>query len=193
MQGRAQMCLLIEDGNAKQLFKDMDKDNDGRITKAELNGFLMQSGLDNHLFDVAFDNLIIENSKGDTDSGDADSVDAEALLKEFTNMVSEMKKMALKDLKAMDTNQDKVVDRKEFSAAGGSDSEFDRYDENHDGVLDANELAMMRMLRKGPKTDENQEIGSKDDPAQGMTPSMGNLEIETNSLSLGSQAWHTTI
>ena len=41
---------------------------------------------------------------------------------------------AAKDLARMDVNQDGVVDKVEFRAAGGTDTEFDQFDVNHDGV-----------------------------------------------------------
>ena len=46
------------------------------------------------------------------------------------------------DVQSMDTNNDGAVDVSEFVAAGGSKQEFDRYDLNSDGVLDADEMAL---------------------------------------------------
>ena len=40
----------------------------------------------------------------------------------------------------MDTNQDGVVDQREFIAGGGTRDEFEHYDVNGDGVLDGDEL-----------------------------------------------------
>merc|ERR1711865_684051 len=47
---------------------------------------------------------------------------------------------AASDVRGMDTNHDGVVDLGEFIAGGGTKEEFDRYDANGDGVLDADEL-----------------------------------------------------
>lgn len=44
------------------------------------------------------------------------------------------------DTNAMDINQDGVVSQEEFSAAGHTDAEFERFDENQDGRLDAAEM-----------------------------------------------------
>ena len=37
-------------------------------------------------------------------------------------------------------NMDGVMDLEEFVSVGGSQKEFNRYDTNHDGVLDLDEL-----------------------------------------------------
>ena len=42
----------------------------------------------------------------------------------------------------MDTNNDGMVDRAEFAASGGSQTDFNRHDLNGDGVLDANEISI---------------------------------------------------
>jgi len=49
------------------------------------------------------------------------------------------KQKAASDVPGMDTNHDGVVDQGEFIAGGGTKEEFDRYDANGDGVLDADE------------------------------------------------------
>merc|ERR1712166_38204 len=45
-------------------------------------------------------------------------------------------------VKQMDSNKNGVVDSAEFAAAGGTKKEFNRYDRNGDGVLDADEMAL---------------------------------------------------
>ena len=47
-----------------------------------------------------------------------------------------------KTVKQMDTNNDGMVDRAEFAASGGSQTDFNRHDLNGDGVLDANEISI---------------------------------------------------
>ena len=47
-----------------------------------------------------------------------------------------------KTVKQMDTNNDGMVDQKEFAASGGSQTDFNRHDLNKDGVLDAHEISI---------------------------------------------------
>merc|ERR1719272_2681861 len=50
------------------------------------------------------------------------------------------KDKAASDVRVMDTNKDGFVDEGEFIAGGGKKEDFDKYDRNGDGVLDAGEL-----------------------------------------------------
>ena len=55
-------------------------------------------------------------------------------------------------MESMDTNKDGVVDLEEYLAAGGTKEEFDKYDLDGDGVLDAQEME----LRGAAKVDEKE-------------------------------------
>jgi len=83
--GRAGIVKYIESGRADELFKEIDIDADGQITKVELDTFLKQSGLDTEIFDEAFAKF------------ESESVDTNELVQEFTvEMDGQRKKLAAK-------------------------------------------------------------------------------------------------
>lgn len=57
LRARACKVTAIEEGNANQLFREIDEDGDGTITLDELKNFLHSSGLDSELFVQAFESL----------------------------------------------------------------------------------------------------------------------------------------
>jgi len=84
---RSYKVLCIEEGNTQRLFGDMDKNNDGKISKGELTNYLAENDLDAELFGRAFDNIAKHQVEGD--EGEVDSM---TLMKDFTELV-----VALKD------------------------------------------------------------------------------------------------
>ena len=74
-------------GDSRLLFSEMDANNDGVITRAELDGFLELSGLDGDLFDVAFEN--IDRSDGQTDG----KVSGADLVAEFMRLTDQLKRI----------------------------------------------------------------------------------------------------
>merc|ERR1712166_247932 len=52
LERRAEKVAQIQHGDAERFFRDVDANNDGMITRSELNEFLRTYGFDSHCFDT---------------------------------------------------------------------------------------------------------------------------------------------
>ena len=87
---------FIKDGRADELFKEIDVDKSGTVSKAELDAFLQKSGLDGEVFDTAFKTF------------ESEDVDSNDLVKEFN---AEMKRKRESILKRHEQGDDKPLEK----------------------------------------------------------------------------------
>jgi len=110
------------------VFKRMDSEGNGKITLADMKKMKLELGID--MADGSLERFV---AKADTNH------DGEMDLKEFTKLLSDWIHGRIK------------IDH---TLMGGSKEEFDKYDLNHDGVLDAQEMAL-RAAAKAQTLDKN--------------------------------------
>lgn len=117
----AQGTTAVEKGqyNAVELLRLMDKNKDGKVSRAEWDGF-MNKEFD--WLDVNHDGQLDENELARLHLGNY---------------------LAPQLLPLMDKNKNGKVERREFMSF--MSQEFDRLDTNHDGLLDVDELTEMHI------------------------------------------------
>jgi Ca2+-binding EF-hand superfamily protein len=104
--------------NTVELLRLMDKDHNGKVSRAEFDSFMNKQ----------FDSLDV-NHDGELDQGELDRLHWNYLSTQL--------------LPLMDKNKNGKVSRPEFMSF--MNQEFDRLDTNHDGLLDVDELAEMHL------------------------------------------------
>ena len=91
LRSRAALVEVIEEGNAHHIFKEIDLNHDGWVSRKELRHFTESSGIDGEIFETAFNNLVASKPG---EPGGEEECRMDDLVAEFTMLITKLKRDA---------------------------------------------------------------------------------------------------